>query len=428
MQKRTKWEQSIKDRLENHEMPVPDFLWEEIKADLPKENLFRRNIYQMRNIAAVAAIAVIIAAIYFTTTDKPVEDTRITAVIENSEINGNIAEQENTSYFPTVEATENTDAQPTQNTIRLARNTNATTKGEIIYKNEDAVSEKAAVLEVKSNLSEKDGVNINNEVNEREETETRDYSPLKKSKVQTSYNQEDYHTIHKKNSKDSRKGKWAVSVQAGNTYNSTATAASGFSAREASILLQTNQISTYESMFVKTNSEQPETYTKHHFPITGALTVRRYLTDRLSVETGLQYTMLRTDITSGGNLKLVKKQRFQYLGVPVKINYDVVNTKGFVLYTAVGGAIEGCISAKSSNELIRGNELTKKETESIDMKKTQFSVNAALGVQFNPVRFMGIFAEPGITYFFNDGNRNISNIRQEHPFNFQLRAGLRFNL
>lgn len=427
MQKRTKWEQDIKNRLEDHKMPVPDFIWEDIESELPKENLFRRNKSIIMNIAATAAIAVILTTVYFTTVSKPVEDNRIAAVINNSTAIEKTDGQQNTTEESSDDFIVPVQEQQTKKEIQLAQNTNTTTKGKIIYKR-DADPDQSALSENQRNLSEKNGVNINNEVNKREETETRDYSPLKKNNSASSYSSETYYQTKRRNNSKVQKGKWSISVQAGNTYNSTATAASGFSAREANILLQTNQISTYESMFVKTNAEQPETYTKHHFPITGAITAKRYLTDRLSLESGLQYTMLRTDVTSGGSLRLVKKQKFQYLGVPIKINYDIVNTKGFVLYTSVGGTIEGCISAKSYNELIRGEELAKKETESIDMKKVQFSVNASLGVQFNPISFMGIFAEPGASYFFNDGNNNISNIRQEHPFNFQLRAGLRFNL
>lgn len=427
MQKRSKWEQNIKSRLENHKTQVPDFIWDDIESELPKENLFRRNKSLIMNIAATAAIAVILATVYFTTVSKPVEDDRIAAVVNNTATIEKVNEQQSITEDISDNPVNQTQTGQAKKEILLAKNINQTAKGEIIY-NRNADSEESALSENQKNLSEKNDVNINNEVNEREETETRDYSPLKKKKATSSYSSDNYYSTKRSNKANSQKGKWSVSVQAGNTYNSTSTAATGFSAREANILLQTNQISTYESMFVKTNIEQPETYTKHHFPITGAITVKRYLTDRISLETGLQYTMLRTDITSGGNLRLVKKQKFQYLGVPVKVNYDIVNSKGFVLYASAGGSIEGCISAKSYNELIRGEELTKKETESINMKKTQFSVNAAFGVQFNPISFMGIFAEPGVTYFFNDGNTNISNIRQEHPLNFQLRAGLRFNL
>lgn len=426
MQKRSNWEQNIKSKLENFKEPVPDFIWEDIRTEIPKENLFKRSMPLLRSIAAVIAIAIIATAVYFTTVSEPVKDINVAAVVGNENNNARQTVSENNTEN-NLEILHETDKPASAtNNITIAQNKINNTKGKITYM-KSAESENDAQGDNQTNLSEKNNVNINDEVKDREETETRDYSPLYKKSSTESYTTDNYYNKPKKNRKESNNKKWAIAVNAGNTFSSTATAVTGFSGREANMLLATNQISTYESMFVKADIAQPETYTKHHFPITGAITVRRYITDRVSIETGLQYTMLRTDITSGANMKIVKKQRFQYLGVPVKVNYDIFKTNGFSLYTTAGGAFEGCVSAKSYNEIIRDNELTKKETENIDMKKIQLSVNAAVGLQFNPINFMGIFAEPGITYFFNDGNKNISNIRQEHPLNFQLKAGLRFN-
>lgn len=426
MQKRSKWEQNIKNKLENFKEPVPDFIWEDIQTEIPKENLFKRSMPVLRSIAAMAAIAIIATAVYFTTVSKPVKNINVAAIFEQENKNTKQTVLEDNSKDNLEVLQETGKHKLIANNITVAQNNINKTKGEITYmKSAEYVNN--AQDDNQTNLSEKNDVNINEDVKEREETETREYSPFYKNAHQDSYSKDNYYNKHNKNRKVKNNKKWAIAVNAGNTFSSTATAVSGFSGREASMLLATNQISTYESMFVKADMKQPETYTKHHFPITGAITVRRYITDRISIETGIQYTMLRTDITSGANMKIVKKQRFQYLGVPIKVNYDLFKTKGFSIYTTAGGAFEGCISAKSYNEIIRDDELTKKNTENIDMKKIQLSVNAAVGLQFNPVDFMGIFAEPGITYFFNDGNKNISNIRQEHPLNFQLKAGLRFN-
>ena len=51
----------------------------------------------------------------------------------------------------------------------------------------------------------------------------------------------------------------------------------------------------------------------------------------------------------------------------------------------------------------------------------------AAGVQVNITPQIGLYAEPGIAYYFDDGS-DVETIRKEHPLNFNLQVGLRFSL
>lgn len=55
----------------------------------------------------------------------------------------------------------------------------------------------------------------------------------------------------------------------------------------------------------------------------------------------------------------------------------------------------------------------------------QWSVNAAAGIQLNIVNSLSLYAEPGISYYFNDGSA-IQTIYKEKPLNFNLNFGIRF--
>ncbi len=55
--------------------------------------------------------------------------------------------------------------------------------------------------------------------------------------------------------------------------------------------------------------------------------------------------------------------------------------------------------------------------------KYQWSVNAAAGIQYNIIDWLAVFAEPGVTYFLNN-----ESLYGEHPWNFNARIGLRFNI
>lgn len=432
MPDRTKWEKDIKKKTDSWKEPVPEFIWEEIERDLPRPNLFKRNITAIRNIAAVLALTAIVISVFYVSRGIPEQERNIAGAVRQETGYGNTAGNDNGNMPATPMAERTTEQQKARQTYNNSRMVLAMAKAG------KAVNAKAQVATYKgytedeeyteSNLiNEKNTVNINNEENEREETGKRDYSPLKKEQPTQNYykeNKSDYTLKTKKAKREN--SEWAVAVEAGNTYSNNGTAQSGISAREANMMLATNQISTYQSMFLKASIDQPETYTKHHFPVTGAITVRKYVSGRLSVETGLQYTMLRTDISTGGDVKLIKKQKLQYLGVPLRLSYDIVRINGFSMYASAGGALEGCISARNYNEFTRNGMTIREDTEEIELNRTQWSVNAAIGLQFNPLSFMGIYAEPGLTYFFDDGN-DLSNIRQEHPLNFQLKAGVRFS-
>lgn len=62
--------------------------------------------------------------------------------------------------------------------------------------------------------------------------------------------------------------------------------------------------------------------------------------------------------------------------------------------------------------------------ESISIRPLQWSVNAGAGVQYNISSMVGIYAEPGLSYYFDNGS-NIETIYSEKPLNFNLNIGLR---
>lgn len=150
---------------------------------------------------------------------------------------------------------------------------------------------------------------------------------------------------------------------------------------------------------------------EHHLPVTVGLSVRKSLPKGFSVETGLNYTLLSSDVTMRGDDKM-KSQKLHYLGIPVRANWNFYDKKKFTLYVSGGGMIEKCVYGKLAGE-------------KIDVDPLQFSVMGAVGAQFNASQRIGIYVEPGVSYFFDDGSE-IQTIRKETPVNFNLQAGIRF--
>lgn len=61
-------------------------------------------------------------------------------------------------------------------------------------------------------------------------------------------------------------------------------------------------------------------------------------------------------------------------------------------------------------------------TENVEIEPLQWSVNGAAGIQYSLLRNVGIYAEPGVSYYFSNGSKN-ETIYKEKPVNFSLRVG-----
>lgn len=144
----------------------------------------------------------------------------------------------------------------------------------------------------------------------------------------------------------------------------------------------------------------------HRQPVRFGLSLRYRLDDRWSVESGLSYTCLSSDITTiVADKTTVTEQRLNYIGLPLNISYDLWKNRRFGLYVSAGGMIE----------------------KSLDTSPWQFSLNGAAGAEYKLTDFFSLYAEPGLGYYFKDGS-SIPSIYQDHPLNFNLSFGLRFNL
>lgn len=150
---------------------------------------------------------------------------------------------------------------------------------------------------------------------------------------------------------------------------------------------------------------------KHRQPISFGLSVRRGLGHGFSVESGLTYTLLSSEGRSMMNGSTKIEQKLHYIGIPLRANYNFIDTKLFTAYATAGGMIEKCVYATVGSEKYTVNPV-------------QFSLLGGVGAQLNVSKHVGIYFEPGISYFFDDGS-DIETIRKETPLNLNLQAGLR---
>lgn len=150
----------------------------------------------------------------------------------------------------------------------------------------------------------------------------------------------------------------------------------------------------------------------HKQPISAGFSIRKNLPKGFSLETGLVYTFLASDILYEGAVQETR-QKLHYLGIPLRANWNFIDKDKFTFYVSAGGTVEKCIYGKMGSE-------------DLSVDPVQLSVLAAIGAQYNIGKHFGIYLEPGISYFFDDGS-DIRTIRTDNPCNFTLQAGLRLS-
>ena len=167
---------------------------------------------------------------------------------------------------------------------------------------------------------------------------------------------------------------------------------------------------------------------KHRLPVRVGLNVAYRLTDRLSVESGVSYTRLSSDMKDGTKDNYSSgSQKLDYIGVPLNVKYRAFAYRRLSLYASAGLLTEKCVSGKATHEYVISGEKKKREAEDVAAKPWQLSVNAALGAQFDVLRNVGVYVEPGVSYYFDDRSP-LSTIYKEKPLNFNLNLGVRYTI
>lgn len=159
--------------------------------------------------------------------------------------------------------------------------------------------------------------------------------------------------------------------------------------------------------------------TKHHQPISVGMQVGFHLLPKLKLSTGLVYTKVSSDFISGiSDTRTVSTQDLHYIGIPLNLSYSVWEYKGLHTYVTAGG--EGAVNIKNHTE-------TDGEVKDSKRDKMQWSTNASVGIQYDFIPQLGVYVEPGMKYYFDNGSQ-IENIFKDKKLNFNIQFGLRFNI
>ena len=237
--------------------------------------------------------------------------------------------------------------------------------------------------------------------------------------------------LQEERNRDRRKSerKMSASLYAANMPGSSSTTMIESSTSTAYLFEETKGIRS--NTIMATNQavvSETEIKWKHRTPVTFGATVSFRFTPQMAVETGVLYTRLISESETRAFSADIRgvKQRLDYLGVPLSLTCRFLDSRYVTLYGRVGGTAEYCISAQQVSRVESGEVASNGDTETFNVAGLQTSLGAGAGAMFNIVPSLGFYVEPGASYYFENLNQPTS-YRTEHPFNFNLRVGVRVN-
>lgn len=168
---------------------------------------------------------------------------------------------------------------------------------------------------------------------------------------------------------------------------------------------------------------------EHHQPISFGIAVNKRITNRVSLESGLVYTYVWANIRSVSSSVYNQNDRqiFHYLGVPLAVNYKLIEWKKAQLYTSLGGMIQkdfyGKITSNTSIDDLIGSD--HKSQRDISQSKPQFSATALLGVSYPLYNKLSVYSTFGGAYYFK-ANNDYETIFSDRPWLFNVNLGIKF--
>lgn len=408
-----KFAELLRQKLENHTLPVDDLAWENIQSALNKQK--KRKIVPLWWWYAGSAAAVFL--LFFT-------------------INGFLKQQPQYDMLAVKtekKITEMANAQPTPEN-KIQPNSVAPEKVSILKTNRSlAVNSKAntsrnlsdqPVSEIKESSTDKSVDNSQFADKEKINIANKDKSPTGETQSsQVTNNPKQNLTPAADNNwndplKKSKKQGWTVAA---------AVSSSGSGKADAAQLKSTNQ--SLKSSIVRAPAFNNDllasddfTEKEYDIPLSAGISVAKHLTNRLSIQSGVTYTYLKTRFK---NTKYDSDLQLHYLGIPLDLIVYFVKTPKFSMYLAGGGMLEKGIQAEVTKNLYVG-EQTVTTTVSDGIDGLQWSVNGALGAAYSIYRGIDFYVEPKISYFFE--NDQPVSIRTDKKTVLGIEGGIRFNL
>ena len=415
------WTQRLRNHLADIEAPVPDDLWEKIEARLPKGVASPTPKKEARIVplwARWAAAAVIVGGLVILWNVKSGIWNENSLLSSKSETTKKTSAEKTPALMKSKKSEESESSESIEQSVKVP-----TLLAEEMPMESEKKVEETPLVPISS--EEKPNEPILPVSSEEKSNES--IQPISSEKKPNGPEKSPENVIRELNQKiaaykQRRSGSATINLYASNGF--------GNQSYRNGVLMSQELLSNYDyyrnpdshgtrvgnSPVYLANHEERQNF---YQPISFGLSVNIPISSKFSVSTGVVYTRLSSDFTSIANsLVYERQQKLHYVGIPLTVQYNVWQWHGLNVYATAGGQADFNVKAYMTTE---GTE-TKLEKDNL-----QWSVNAALGVQYNFIPQLGIYVEPGIKHYFNNGS-HIQNYFKHRPTNFNLQIGLRLNM
>ncbi len=413
-----KWTQQLHDKLAEREVAPPDDLWADIEAALPKDlagsEKPRARFVPLRRWAVAATLALLVAGggyrLWHSSNPEAQTSTPTphTPQPELSQIDPKILTESQENHGDWLNDSSAAEIRVPVPVIRPSSPLMAQTS---------ETSVKDSLSEVIEPTSTELPASSNSELADNN-------TPIQQPSTERELN-ETIHQINKEIALLSSKSHKGISI---NLYASNGLSdmqhANGVRMADELATLYDFEKYLPQSM-VRTRSAGPiylygyEERQKHHQPIAFGLSVSYPLSTKWLLSTGVTYTRLRSDFTSQAHdYTFSQEQTLHYLGIPLNAQYRLFQLGGLNVYLSGGAEADYNIKAHMASEGV---------TQHIDRDRWQFSVQGGVGVQYDVLPQLGIYVEPGVKYYFDNGSR-LHNFFKDKPTSLNLQLGLRLNI
>lgn len=432
--KQNDWTSQLRQRLTDSKAPVPDDLWNRIEQQLESnqatspattpvttpdtDTKSRHQGAAMRLVmwtASVAAAVTLLVVIGYRANEDTI--TQLASTTNNTK-----------DYTAFHNAKDYTGNQETNKAIAMANNSNTTAANNIDVESITAMNSDSQVDVCENDINEvgknADIADNNASTTQQHYQESNSSQSSQPSQPRKSPNSQASAMWTTANAKPETTNRITLGIHTGGTFSNNNDATFHGVRAVRTSLSSTNNNSynndgQHSEYHINGNAMLLSNYkeVKHHAqPLTIGISVGYALNKRLALTSGLVYTRAETDfIKSSGNDDIVETQKLHYIGIPLNLKYQIWGNDRLQTYATAGGEADFNIKAS----IYAGGLKTDASHD-----RVQFSANTALGIQLNALPQVGIYAEPGVKYYFNN-NSSVETIFKDKPWAFSLQMGVR---
>lgn len=159
-------------------------------------------------------------------------------------------------------------------------------------------------------------------------------------------------------------------------------------------------------------------------PFTAGLSAQIPLNEQVSVKSGMMYTNLMTRLSGSRAGDYRAEVNLHYLGIPADLVWSFFKQHKWEMYVSGGGMIEKGIRTEFK-QYQNWDDVEMKTSANTDVDGVQWSLNGTLGIGYLLQKNIALFFDPKLSYYFE--NDQPYSIRKELPVLVSLNTGLRMS-